>query len=809
LPGDPPVPVDADHISIVKPFHRFSVLYARTRDFIASNPPVPEAQEGGLEIYPLPPIRSEQSLNVLPKLIRIAGIGLVVLIGYKGVQALIAPPPPIDQQKLEKKVEEEGKQGERRHHEEMEEIRAVRLAVAIEYGVSPEVLRPLFENLGMIGLTPDQIREKAPEAIRAILARASEKIEPSKDGADIDKTIATSRAKLAGLHTAGAEAILDKKIAQEEAERRKRLIPLLAEKAAVARLSYDYPTAKATLEDLLRRDPNRVWSWIDLGDIWMMTGSLDEAAKAFQAAGDAARRTNDERDLAASYERIGDVQVEQGDLNAALKSYSDDLAIADRLAKSDPGNAGWQRDLSVSYNKVGDVQVAQGDLAGALKSYSDSLAIRDRLAASDPGNAGWQRDLSVSYDNVGDVQVAQGDLKAALKSYSDSFTIYPGNGGWQRDLSVSYNKVGGVQVAQGDLKAALKSYKDGLAIADRLAMSDPGNAGWQRDLSVSCDNVGDVQVAQGDLKAALKSYSDSLAIRERLAASDPGNAGWQRDLSVSYNKVVQVAQGDLKAALQSYADGLAIRERLAASDPSNTQWQFDLGISNERFGNVQVAQGDLAAALKSYEAKRDIVSRLAQKDPNSKDRGRGSEPSSSDWLDIVPALLANCLAQGTRHRASRSRPRDRAASPHCRGLFAPGDEHVFGDQKNGMGAGKTPTKRRIEPFAQGDLDGMCAIYTIINAVRALCPDAGAHLRARRIDEFHTDGQGAVSAGTACKQRHTPIWAAVAIAALAIVDAIAVAMAVAYVETIGTSKPSARERNEPRKFVAKPIKARSN
>ena len=31
-----------------------------------------------------------------------------------------------------------------------------------------------------------------------------------------------------------------------------------------------------------------------------------------------------------------------------------------------PGNADWQRDLSVSYNKVGDVQVAQGNLPAAL-----------------------------------------------------------------------------------------------------------------------------------------------------------------------------------------------------------------------------------------------------------------------------------------------------------------------------------------------------------------------------------------------------------------------------------------------------------
>ena len=142
--------------------------------------------------------------------------------------------------------------------------------------------------------------------------------------------------------------------------------------------------------------------------------------------------------------KIGDVKTAQGDLAGALKAYQDSLAIADRLAKSDPGNAGWQRDLSVSYEKIGDVKTAQGDLAGALKAYEDSLAISDRLAKSDPGNAGWQRDLSVSYEKIGDVKTAQGDLAGALKAYQDS-----------------------------------------LAIRDRLAKSDPGNAGWQRDLSVS------------------------------------------------------------------------------------------------------------------------------------------------------------------------------------------------------------------------------------------------------------------------------------------------------------------------------------
>ena len=38
--------------------------------------------------------------------------------------------------------------------------------------------------------------------------------------------------------------------------------------------------------------------------------------------------------------------------------------------------------------------VAQGKLPEALTAYRASLAIAERLAKADPGNAGWQRDLS-------------------------------------------------------------------------------------------------------------------------------------------------------------------------------------------------------------------------------------------------------------------------------------------------------------------------------------------------------------------------------------------------------------------------------
>jgi hypothetical protein len=73
------------------------------------------------------------------------------------------------------------------------------------------------------------------------------------------------------------------------------------------------------------------------------------------------------------------LQLAQGHEFEALIAYQASLAIAERLAKSDPGNANRQRDFSVSRNKIGDIQVAQRHLPEALSSYQAGLAIRERL----------------------------------------------------------------------------------------------------------------------------------------------------------------------------------------------------------------------------------------------------------------------------------------------------------------------------------------------------------------------------------------------------------------------------------------------
>jgi predicted negative regulator of RcsB-dependent stress response len=119
-----------------------------------------------------------------------------------------------------------------------------------------------------------------------------------------------------------------------------------------------------------------------------------------------------------------DVLVAQGNLPDALAAYKAALAIAERLAKADPENAGWQRDLSVSHEKIGDVLVAQGNLPDALAAYKAALAIAERLAKADPENAGWQRDLAISNERLGDICLQQENPVEARQAFERALGAY-------------------------------------------------------------------------------------------------------------------------------------------------------------------------------------------------------------------------------------------------------------------------------------------------------------------------------------------------------------------------------------------------
>jgi serine/threonine-protein kinase len=431
--------------------------------------------------------------------------------------------------------------------------------------------------------------------------------------------------------------------------------------------------ALAGLQDVARAadtaaqvDHATIWVYFELGDLFLFIeeGGTAQAKKQYERAHELSRQLVDldpgnaeaQRDLAISYDKLGNVQMQLGDSKAALAAYQQSLAVNERLARAEPQSEQAQRGLAVSYCNLGDARIQLGDSQAALAAYKQGLAGFERLARANPQSTQAQRDLSLCHDRLGDVWLRQlGDPRAARTAYQKSLAVAerlaradPQSTQAQRDLSITYERLGDVQMQLGEKKAALAAYRQSLAVAEPLARADPQNAQARRDLSVSYEKMAEVQIQLGDRKAALVAYQQSLAGFEPLARSDPQNSQAQHDLLRGYDRVadVRLQLGDIKAALSACQQGVQVRERLARAYPQKAELQHDLAHSYNRLGEWRMRLGDNKAALAAYQQSLAGFERLARANPDSK-------PAQHD-LSVSYDRLGNMQMRLGDHRAARA-----------------------------------------------------------------------------------------------------------------------------------------------------------
>ena len=181
------------------------------------------------------------------------------------------------------------------------------------------------------------------------------------------------------------------------AERRKATARNARDTAVLAR-GTDVIKAVAYYQRAARFDPSDPKIWDEYARAALDAGRTDEAKAAFEQAALKAQESNNPRRRYWATLGHGDVAVAQGNLPAARELYAAAVAIADPIAKTDPGNAGWQRDLAVSHTKIGDVLRAQGNLPDALAAYKASLVSATSLKQLDEMVAKTR--LKLSMDEV-------------------------------------------------------------------------------------------------------------------------------------------------------------------------------------------------------------------------------------------------------------------------------------------------------------------------------------------------------------------------------------------------------------------------
>jgi tetratricopeptide (TPR) repeat protein/tRNA A-37 threonylcarbamoyl transferase component Bud32 len=350
---------------------------------------------------------------------------------------------------------------------------------------------------------------------------------------------------------------------------------------------------------------------------WQARRARTQEAIAIAEKARAERRFNEVRQLAHSviFDYHDAIRNLSGATAVRARLMKDGLAYLDSLAREAGGDPALQRELAAAYDRLGDVRgeiygpASLGDLAGATESYSKALRIRGALVATSPDDVQSRRDVAASYRKLGGQLTGTGDVARGIEylrkgiavqeqlaaDHSDDLDI-------RQELAAAYHLLGIALEDTGDARGALESHREALAVRESLVAADPANRKLRRGLAITLIGVGRGLVLNGDFRGGIASNRKALAICEALLAEDVSNADYRRLLANTYQNDgdYRAMLGDVDGALQSFRKKLTLDEQSLADDADNSVARSDLAYTRGRMADLLAKGGRYGEALSNY-----------------------------------------------------------------------------------------------------------------------------------------------------------------------------------------------------------------
>jgi len=332
-----------------------------------------------------------------------------------------------------------------------------------------------------------------------------------------------------------------------------------------------------------------------------------------------------QRELAAAFLKVGDVQGDLGDTTSATSSYLRARAIAEAVLGMDPRDPEARRLVASSHHKAGAVLEVAGDLNSARAQYERARALYEALARERPANLEARLDGSMTDIALGQVHARLGKLEDAAGYLSralavrEALAVERPDAITRRGLAIAHTALADLFKEQRHAKSANVHYEKTEAILEEMQSADSNGLETRRMLGVIWLRHADLLLAEGDLARSTELAAKGLEIHEALLAADPRNAVARRDLIVALHGLAEAQH-----AAKKYGDarttgrrGLEQSRALAKDDPSNTQVRRDFGQLSLLVAQIELEDGDLPAARKCYRDLLEVATALFALDPSS------------------------------------------------------------------------------------------------------------------------------------------------------------------------------------------------
>src|SRR5215469_3429246 len=342
----------------------------------------------------------------------------------------------------------------------------------------------------------------------------------------------------------------------------------------------------------------------------------------------AERRFNDVRKLANSlmFEVHDSIKDLPGSTPARKLLVSRALEYLNSLNTEAKNDASLQQEMAAAYEKIGDVQgqprqANLGDPGGAADSYRKALAIRESLAAADPKDVEVRRQLVPNYAKLSDLLWAMGDQAGAMeysgKAFNEAEALYHGDpkGQLDRFLYAKYRMDYGYKqaVVAGNRDPGLENLREGSSMLEQLASEQPGDLQVRRILGLSYSRA--AEILREDPKERLQAlvlYKKAITTKQGLVAAEPNNAEFQRLVAYDHFSIGELlaAMDEKGAALAQDREALEAFQKLAASDPANMQFQQDIGRVRAQTGRVLIDMRQLSTGMDQLRSSLSTLERI-------------------------------------------------------------------------------------------------------------------------------------------------------------------------------------------------------
>ncbi len=306
------------------------------------------------------------------------------------------------------------------------------------------------------------------------------------------------------------------------------------------------------------------------------------------------------------------------------------LEYLDDLSREAEGRRDLQRELAAAYEKVGDVQGRPGqsnlgDFPGALSSYLKARALRRALAAAGH-DAQARQELAECEEHTGVIQWWSDQTAAAQSSYRDSLALWralvaehPREVKYRRGLASVLVRIADVLSWNSQTAEAVATYQEALPILRAVVKADPQDSGLRLDLVRCLQDTADATKELADYDTALRDLAEAETLVEPLVQQEPNKETARR--SLWYGLYLQtetlLARKAAARALEVVPRMLALAEDLAKSDPQNSDARHDLAISHEAHAQALDQAHRWPEALEALQTAWSLDTRLAQDAPTN------------------------------------------------------------------------------------------------------------------------------------------------------------------------------------------------